>query len=601
MKNPLNPSEIDLKEILGAVSDAFFLITHDNTIIDFSSTREELNLPRELLIGKKITEIFPQEQEKIPYNAIRRTINDKQPQIIRVDLTIQGIQKFFEISIINLTKVIVAILVRDLTKPKELLSKIINTIPDLSFLIKNDTTIIEFTGKESYLYLPPKEFLGRKLLDVMPQDLHDKIENVVNEIVANKQSQVLEYDLPIQNRRCHYKALFAYIDDDKISVMIKEIIEKQELYQKMKKSQERFIVAANHTTIGIVIVQDKKCVYVNNAFTQILEHSKNEIYSWGFNDFLQLIDEDDKKKLSEWVEEMESGKENFVPHISYLVKTKSGLIVKGYHFSKIIIWNKEFADLIAIFDKNDNAEILELKKNHQKFFIEFEQLQNDFLNRLSHELKTPLTSIFSASEFLLNHYREIIEEDVIMFLEIIYRGGNRLKNLIENFITTSSLDLNKIKLEKEPIDIIKVITSCIEDLDPLIQERNLFIETILPEKLILNLDEKRIREIIVNVIVNALNNTPKKGKISINLREHRDYIDIFIKDTGVGLTKKELHNIFKKFGKIERYGKDMDVNIEGPGLGLYISKKLVDLHHGEIRAESEGRNKGSTFIIQLPK
>jgi signal transduction histidine kinase len=600
VKNPLNQSEIDLKEILGAVSDAFFLITHDNTILDFSCKKEELNLPRELLIGKKITEVFPQEQGKIPFNAIRRVIDEKQPQIIRFDLTIQDKQKFFEISIINLTTATVAILVRDLTKPKEIISTIIEFIPDLSFLIKNDTTIIEYKGKKSDLYLPPEEILDRKLLDVMPQDLHDKINNVVNEIVGSKQSQVLEYDLQIKGRMRHYKALFIYIADDKISIMIKEVIEIQELYQKMKISQERFILAADHASIGITVVQNNKCVYVNNSLAHILENSKNEILTWGFDDFLQIIDEDDKMKFLEWVKEIEKGGVNFIPYISYYVKTNAGVIVKGYHFSKIIIWNNKFADLIAIFDIYDKAERLNLKKKHEKFLKELEQLGDDLLNRLSHELKTPLTSIVSASDFLLNHYREIVEEDVINFLELIHRGGNRLKNLIENFITTSCLDLNKIELEKEPIDIIKIIRSCIEDLEPLIRERNLFIEMILPEKLILNLDEKRIREIILNVIVNAINNTPKKGKISIHLRESRDYIEISIKDTGVGLTKKELHDIFKKFGKIERYGKDMDVYIEGPGLGLYISKKLVDLHNGEIWAESAGRNKGSTFIIRLP-
>ncbi len=83
--------------------------------------------------------------------------------------------------------------------------------------------------------------------------------------------------------------------------------------------------------------------------------------------------------------------------------------------------------------------------------------------------------------------------------------------------------------------------------------------------------------------------------------ETTDYIDIKVRDTGVGITEKEKEMLFQKFGKIERYGKDLDVDIEGTGLGLYISKEIVELHGGKILVKSEGRNKGATFTIRLFK
>ncbi|MHA2181895.1 MAG: ATP-binding protein, partial [Promethearchaeota archaeon] len=529
------------------------------------------------------------------------TFDNKQPQIITLDLTVQGKVKFFEVSTVNLTKEIIAILIRDLAKNEEFMSILLESMPDLSFLITYDTTIIDYRGKESDLYLPPEDFLGKRLLDYIPESLSDKLRYVIKLTKESRLPQILEYDLPVQGRNRHFKAHFVYLTEDKLAVLIKEVIELKKIYQKMKASQERFRKAAEHTSIGLMIVQDNKFVYINNASVQMLEYSKNEILSWVFDEFLQIIDEDDKIRFSEWVEEMDEESIDFVPHTSYHIKTNSGIVMKGYHFSKTIIWDNKFADLIAILNESDKGTRLELKKNHQKFFTELEQIRDEFLNRISHELKTPLISIFGASDYLLNYYREKIDIDVVNFIELIHRGGKRLKNLIENFITASSLDLNKIKLEREPTDIIEIITTCVEDLEPSIQRRNLYITIDLPEKLVLNADKKRIREIMLNIIANAINNTPRRGSISINLRENEEYLDIFIKDTGVGLTKKELQVIFKKFGKIERYGKDMDVYIEGPGLGLFISKKLVELHNGEIWAESEGRNRGSTFIIRLSK
>ncbi len=89
--------------------------------------------------------------------------------------------------------------------------------------------------------------------------------------------------------------------------------------------------------------------------------------------------------------------------------------------------------------------------------------------------------------------------------------------------------------------------------------------------------------------------------LKVKTFNHPNYIDICVEDTGVGLTKKEMSNLFTKFGKIERYGKGMNVDIEGPGLGLYISKEILKLHNSEIIVESKGRNKGSKFIIRIVK
>ena len=87
--------------------------------------------------------------------------------------------------------------------------------------------------------------------------------------------------------------------------------------------------------------------------------------------------------------------------------------------------------------------------------------------------------------------------------------------------------------------------------------------------------------------------------ISINLQKFADFIDIIIKDTGIGIIEDEKKKLFRKFGKIERYNQKEELNTEGVGLGLYISKEIVELHGGKIWVESDGRNKGSTFIVRL--
>ena len=114
------------------------------------------------------------------------------------------------------------------------------------------------------------------------------------------------------------------------------------------------------------------------------------------------------------------------------------------------------------------------------------------------------------------------------------------------------------------------------------------------------MDKIRIEHVILNLFTNAIKNTPSKGIIYISLTKNIDYIDIIIKDTGIGFTEDEREITFKKFGKIDRKIKGMNIITEGSGLGLYISKEIVKLHKGKVWLESEGRNKGSTFIVRLP-
>ncbi|MHA1254284.1 MAG: sensor histidine kinase [Promethearchaeota archaeon] len=122
----------------------------------------------------------------------------------------------------------------------------------------------------------------------------------------------------------------------------------------------------------------------------------------------------------------------------------------------------------------------------------------------------------------------------------------------------------------------------------------------IKEKFFTEFDKEKIYEVITNLLINAVKYTPVGGEITIESKQKNGNYVVSIKDTGIGLTKKEITQLFTQFGKIERYGQGWDVGIEGTGLGLYISKELMTLHDGKIWVESEGRNKGSTFFFSLP-
>jgi signal transduction histidine kinase len=118
--------------------------------------------------------------------------------------------------------------------------------------------------------------------------------------------------------------------------------------------------------------------------------------------------------------------------------------------------------------------------------------------------------------------------------------------------------------------------------------------------LITYFEKERIYDVIINLLSNAIKYTPPNGEIVIRSKVKKGNYIISVHDSGIGLTQEEREKIFKKFGKIERYGQGLDVISEGSGLGLYISKKIIELHGGNIWVKSKGRKKGSAFYFSLP-
>jgi len=252
-------------------------------------------------------------------------------------------------------------------------------------------------------------------------------------------------------------------------------------------------------------------------------------------------------------------------------------------------------------DITEKKEIERLILEENEKLQDLSQMRQDLITRISHELKTPLTSIYGVSQALIEIPKEELHEEISEYIEISHRGCIRLRELIDNLLDASRLDTKKLVLKSHQENLIELIEECISDMMYLLKIRNLVMTSDLPEELFFEVDKLRFSQAIINLISNAIKSSPMGGKIFIRVEDTKDYIDIQVRDTGVGLTEKEKEMLFQKFGKIERYGKDLEVDIEGAGLGLYISKEIVELHGGKILVESEGRNKGATFIIRLFK
>lgn len=230
---------------------------------------------------------------------------------------------------------------------------------------------------------------------------------------------------------------------------------------------------------------------------------------------------------------------------------------------------------------------------------ELDHLKDEFVSIASHELRTPMTAIKSYLWMAINQPNQEIKEPLKRYLNISYNSTERLIRLVNDMLTVSRIERNKIELKLAPLNINEVVQLVFDELKITAQEKHIAFKFEHPKKKISVMgDKEKLREVVQNLVGNALKFTPENGKIIIETSEKGDTSQISVTDTASGIPKESLPDLFKKFSKIE-YSYSKHSSQPGTGLGLYISKQIVSLHNGDIKVQSEV-GVGSTFTVSLP-
>jgi len=484
---------------------------------------------------------------------------------------------------------------------------ILDNANDLITII-NEKFIHEYLNEKTYFDLlgySKEDIIGKTpLIPLHPDDQKKAVKILTDGFKSGKGHN----EMRVRHKKGHYLWLenkgttFIDLDGQKKALIIsRDITERKNTERKLKESEELFRTIAEQSFMGILIMQNDQIKYINDALLTMFEYSYEEIASWSKNDFMKLIHLEDLPLLLEQRKQRRSGEFNIKSYSSYRAVTKSGNEKWIDQFSKNILYKGKEAELATIIDITEKKEAEKLIIEENKKLSELSQIRRDLVSRVSHELKTPLSSIYAASQFLLQEFKEELEGSPIRFIEMIHKSGQKLKQLIENLLDMSRVESGKLRLDLQHEDITELIKECINDIEYRAIKRGICIHFEQPTSIFLEIDKLRIEQVIINLLSNSIKFTPSGGDIYIKLIEDIKWIDISIRDTGIGLIKKEQKMLFQKFGKIERKGKKFDIVSEGSGLGLYISKDIVELHKGLILVDSKGRNKGTTFTIKLPK
>jgi signal transduction histidine kinase len=229
-----------------------------------------------------------------------------------------------------------------------------------------------------------------------------------------------------------------------------------------------------------------------------------------------------------------------------------------------------------------------------------DRLKSAFLANMSHELRTPLNSILGFSDVMLEGLDGELTEYMDNDLRLIQKNGQHLLHLINDVLDMSKIESGRMNLHPETFNIYATLEEVCSITSALASEKNiaLFIEEDSERNIEIHADDTRIRQVMINLVNNAIKFT-EKGKIAISLKQlDNARILIAVKDTGTGIPPDKLEMIFQEFTQVDT---STTRKVGGTGLGLPISRRLVEMHGGRIWAESTGVDgEGSTFFVELP-
>ena len=247
----------------------------------------------------------------------------------------------------------------------------------------------------------------------------------------------------------------------------------------------------------------------------------------------------------------------------------------------------------AVQETNDAYRTI---KSQNKKIVAADKVKNEFLASVSHELRTPLNAIIGFSDILTSKVYGDLNDKQVEYVKDIQIAGIQLLGMVNEILDISKIEANAIKLVKRYFEVSRPVIETCNILMPLIKNKNINLSYHIDKDIDIFADYQKIQQVLYNLLSNAIKYTPNKGSIVITVTNTAKKVKFSVKDSGIGIDKKDQKRIFGKFVQLEDafYKKETST-----GLGLTITKQLVEMHKGSIKVISE-KGKGAEFVVTLP-
>ncbi len=383
--------------------------------------------------------------------------------------------------------------------------------------------------------------------------------------------------------------------EEQVLIRTKELKEKEKEAQENAKRLDQIMDTAAE---GIITSDISGTIEsFNHAAEDIFGFTAKEIIGKNID---LLIPGSLKHKHSEYVERYVKTGESVIVGVGREVQAQrkdgsvfpASIAISDMQFNQKRIFTAIIHDITHI--KQNESALIEAKEDAEKANL----VKSEFLSSMSHDLRTPLNAVLGFGQLLEGNPSEPLTKDQSEYVEQILNGGKHLLNLINDILDLAKIEADKVELFIEELDLHSILDECIILIQPLAEEHNIQINENYKnqDNKFIKADNTRLKQILLNILSNAIKYNKKNGSITI---EHqiidKNKLRLNIKDTGLGISDDKKGNMFTPFFRIDANNS----SAEGTGIGLTISKKLIEIMNGNINFVSE-IGKGSTFWIEIP-
>jgi hypothetical protein len=450
------------------------------------------------------------------------------------------------------------------------------------------------------------EIKGKTVFELWPSKLSKKYHEKDMELLKNPEKQVYKWKVKDKNGKekdvIFYKNVF-YNENKEIAGLVgayTDISDLEQTKESLHITKDRLQRLADNISDGVTIIENQKVVYTNRKICEIFDCNNEELQKKTPLDF--AIPEE-KTRLKKIMEEKKAKKQE-IDTLDFWIETHSGqrkYIHNRYSYIKV---NDKITNRFIITsdftDRKHNEESLRQAKELAEVS---DRLKSAFLANMSHEIRTPLNGILGFTQLLKD--QELSNEDKERYIDIIEHRGNHLLTIINDIIDISKIEANQLKVNFYDFNLNEMIYQLFSvygkkliDLGKTKINLQKFVDLKDQDSIIVS-DQTRLEQLFNNLLSNAIKFTEEgyiKFGYTLEKRAGNKNILFFVKDTGIGIEKSQIPDIFERFNKLQEATRG---EYGGNGLGLAISRGIVEVLDGEIWVESE-TGVGSTFYFSIP-
>ncbi len=382
-----------------------------------------------------------------------------------------------------------------------------------------------------------------------------------------------------------------------------DITERKRAEEALRESEQTFRSLAENSPNMIFINQGGKIVYANKRCVEVMGYTLEEFYDPQFN-FLTLVAPDHRNMIINMFQKHIAGED--IASIEYAVITKKGNRIEGMYGSRLIRYQGKPAILGEITDITEHKRVEKERQVLLEKTLQISDLKSNLISQAAHEFKTPLTAILGWSELIFKAKKQGKNLDTSFDLEdfeTIYRNAERLHDLINDFLDIGRIEQGKLELSSQHVNFNELIASATRAVKHLAAQKFITINSESNALELVPVDFRRMEQVLINLLTNAIKYSPENTRVtiktSLDVVHGRKMFRVIIKDEGYGFTPEELVDAMIPFGKAYTR-QEQKRAVQGTGLGLFISRSIVEQHGGSLIILSEGANKGTQVEILLP-